>query len=162
MMSEIIFVLFHDKLWNRYSQRCCAKGAVWNVLVPHIASIIEAISILLVIEIHISWNFRHTVHVLSRRVTKQWHVLNLSLYETFKYPVTNFQSISQVQSKMGVIIWCLKNLTNQNKGMLLVSHRCIQISTCNRSHSQKHKDSHFHCVAFAALSRSLHWLCVII
>ena len=46
--------------------------------------------------------------------------------------------------------------------MLFVSHRCIQISTCNRSHSQQHIKCPPDHVAVAALSRSLHWHSVII
>ena len=56
----------HSK--SGYSHICRAKGAVWDVLIPCQASPVDkvgkAISVQLVVEIHILWNLGYAVQML--------------------------------------------------------------------------------------------------
>ena len=64
-MENYLLIYLDDH--GEYSQRCCTKGAIWNVLVPSQASpIYEVISVQYVTQIHIFWNISQPVQVLFR------------------------------------------------------------------------------------------------
>ena len=69
---------------GEYSQRCCTKGTIWNVLVPSQASpIYEVISVQYITQIHIFWNIGHPVQMLVCRVAKEWLIHFLKKYRSF-------------------------------------------------------------------------------
>ena len=92
-----------------YSHICCAKWAIWNVLVPSQASPIDKVaSVQFIFQINIFWNIGHAVQVLVCRVAKEWHVHLLQIWFTIDIFVQSYPLIrSKKETLNGLASWHL-------------------------------------------------------